>query len=57
MDVLAAGAEGRVAEDLLVQGMLVLMPSMTISPSAFFMRAMAASRVSPWAMILPISES
>ena len=38
-------------------GMLVLMPSTTISDSAMRMRAIACSRVSPCTMILPIIES
>ena len=38
-------------------GMLVLMPSTSISLSALRMRAIACSRVSPCTMILPIIES
>ena len=38
-------------------GMLVWMPSTTVSDSAVRMRASAWLRVSPWQMILPIIES
>jgi hypothetical protein len=37
--------------------MLVLIPSTTISESAIRIRAIACSRVSPYAMTLPIIES
>ena len=39
------------------RGMLVWIPSITISESAMRMRAIACSRVSPWAISLPMSES
>jgi hypothetical protein len=38
-------------------GMLVWMPSTTVSDSAVRMRASAWARVSAWTMILPIIES
>jgi hypothetical protein len=37
--------------------MFVLIPSTTISDKAIRIRAIACSRVSPYAMTLPISES
>ena len=39
------------------RGMLVCIPSITISERAMRMRAIACSRVSPWAMSLAMSES
>jgi hypothetical protein len=46
-----------VEQELLVQRMLVLIPSTTISESAMRMRAIAWSRVSPNAITLPTIES
>jgi hypothetical protein len=50
-------AEAFITNQIPMQGMLVLMPSTTISSRALRIRAMASSRVAPQVISLPISES
>ena len=57
VDVEAALAEGRVVEDLLVQRGVGLDALDHQLGQRVLMRAMAVSRVSPWAISLPIIES